>query len=186
MNSDDISRRDALKALGVAGALGLGSGVVSGHGDDVDRRRLNELRRATARYHDLDTALADGFVLPEDHCVSSGDPNVGAMGFHYVHPGRLDEALDHTEPEVLVYEQRGNNRHLVAVEFLSTATAQADGGARRRFSATRWRRLPSRSRTGRSTRGSGSTTPADSSLTSIRTSRVPSETSVTPSRDTPD
>ena len=50
------------------------------------------------------------------------------MGFHYVHLERLDDTLDHTEPEVLLYEERGNERHLVAVEFLSTATSEDDGG----------------------------------------------------------
>lgn len=128
MNLNEISRRKALKIAGVAGVFGVGPGVALAHRDDVDPQRLNELRAATAKYHDIDTALADGFVLPADHCVSSGDPNVGAMGFHYVHPGRLDETLDHTQPEVLVYEERGNERHLVAVEFLSTAASEEEGG----------------------------------------------------------
>ncbi|MFC7027164.1 hypothetical protein ACFQJ5_05490 [Halomicroarcula sp. GCM10025324] len=128
MNLNEISRRKALKLVGVGGVIVVGTGVTSAHRDDVDPQQLNELREATAKYHDLENALTDGFVLPEDHCVSSGDPDVGAMGFHYVHLGRLDETLDHTEPEVLLYEERGNKRHLVAVEFLSTATSKADGG----------------------------------------------------------
>lgn len=128
MNLNEIPRRKALKLVGVGGVIVVGTGLTSAHRDDVDPQQLNELREATAKYHDLENALADGFVLPEDHCVSSGDPDVGAMGFHYVHPGRLDETLDHTEPEVLLYEERGNERHLVAVEFLSTATSEEDGG----------------------------------------------------------
>lgn len=43
------------------------------------------------------------------------------MGFHYGNFGLIDDALDHTKPEILVYERRGNEDHLVAVEFLSTA-----------------------------------------------------------------
>lgn len=128
MNMNEISRRKVLKIAGVAGVFGVGPGVALAHRDDVNPRKLNELREATAKYHDLDRALADGFVLPADHCVSSRDPSVGAMGFHYVHPGRLDGTLDHTKPEVLVYEERGNERHLVAVEFLSTATSEKEGG----------------------------------------------------------
>lgn len=127
MNLDSVSRRRALKLAGIGGAIVAVPGIASVHRADVDPRRLNELRAATARYHNLDEALVDGFVLPEDHCVSSGDPEVGAMGFHYVHPDRLDETLDHTRPEVLVYEERGNERHLVAVEFLSTAPPEEDG-----------------------------------------------------------
>lgn len=128
MTSHEISRRTALKAAGAGGLLVAGTGVALAHRDDVDPRKLNELREATVAYHDVEAALADGFVLPADHCVSSGDPDVGAMGFHYVHPGRLDDALDHTEPEVLLYEQRGDERHLVAVEFLSTAPGESEGG----------------------------------------------------------
>lgn len=128
MKLDRLSRRKALKLAGTIGAIGVGTGLASAHQADVDPKELNELRRATARYHDLGEAIAAGYVLPEDHCVSSGDPEVGAMGYHYVHPDRLDQTLDHTKPEVLVYEERGGERHLVAVEFLSTAMAEEEGG----------------------------------------------------------
>lgn len=128
MNRNRISRRKALKLVGAGGAFLVGSGVASAHRNDVDRRKLNELREATAAYHDLENALADGSVLPADRCVSSGDPEVGAMGYHYVHPGRLDDEVAHTLPEVLVYEERGNQRHLVAVEFLSTSPTEDEGG----------------------------------------------------------
>lgn len=99
------------------------TGVVTANGDghSSENRKLDELREATAEYHDLDAAVADGYVLPEDHCVRHPDSDVdAAMGFHYVKPP-VDETVSPTEPEVLVYEERGGERHLVACEFLSTA-----------------------------------------------------------------
>lgn len=125
MNPHEITRRHALKFVGAAGVLGVGTGLVSAHENDVDPRKLNELREATAPYHDPSKAVDDGYA-PDDHCVEApgGD---AAMGFHYLNFSLIDAELDHTEPEVLVYERRDNEDHLVAVEFLSTA--DADGPA---------------------------------------------------------
>ncbi|WP_139198390.1 hypothetical protein [Haloferax larsenii] len=40
------------------------------------------------------------------------------MGFHYPNLELFSEpGVDHEKPEVLVYEKRGNNLHLVAVEY---------------------------------------------------------------------
>lgn len=112
-DSTFVSRRKALKLAGTAGALALGSGVASAHKEDVDPEELNEVRRATAKYHDPDKAIDDGYHA-EDMCVPG-------MGFHYPNFGLVDGDVDHTEPEVLVYEERGNERHLVAVEYVAIA-----------------------------------------------------------------
>ena len=121
MDIDNISRRTALKLVGAGGATIVGAGTVSAHKDDVDTRKLNELREATAKYHDPSKAEDDGYTR-DDRCVeeSGGD---AAMGFHYLNFGLIDTNLDHTAPEALVYEKRGEKGHLVAVEFLSTAPA---------------------------------------------------------------
>jgi hypothetical protein len=77
---------------------------------------LAAVRAATARYHRVEVALADGF---EDtrHCVAV--PGAG-MGVHYVHGPRVaDGALDPARPEVLVYEPQADGRmRLVAVEYM--------------------------------------------------------------------
>ncbi len=90
---------------------------------------LAQVRRATARYHDLDVALAAGYELGWVNgsgariitgCVA--DPNgTGAMGYHYFHPQLMaDNAVNALEPEVLVYESGPNgNRELVAVEWVA-------------------------------------------------------------------
>lgn len=119
MDDQHITRRHALKLAGTTGALALGAGAASASSGDVDPRALNELRRSTARYHDPEKATDDGYIR-DNHCVS--EPNGdGAMGYHYLNFGLIDDTLDHTKPEVLVYERRGGEDHLVAVEFLSTA-----------------------------------------------------------------
>ncbi len=77
---------------------------------------LAQARQATARYHDFDTALAEGFE-PLFDCISHGDQ--GAMGFHYINPARVDGALAVTEPEVLMYEQQPNgSMKFIGVEYI--------------------------------------------------------------------
>ena len=88
---------------------------------------LAQVRRAPARFHRLDEALAAGYELGWVNgagvrivagCVSN--PTAGAMGYHYFHPGLMaDNAVDALEPEVLVYESTPNgDRKLVAVEWV--------------------------------------------------------------------
>jgi hypothetical protein len=78
---------------------------------------LATLRRVTARYHDLNTALADGFILLHECEVRPGE---GAVGTVYFHPGRtMDGVLDPESPDALVYEPTRNGRYrLVAVEMV--------------------------------------------------------------------
>ena len=87
-------------------------------GADVNRA-LAAARAATARYHRVEAAEADGYVVGSP-CVAHPDPKVGGMGIHYVHPALIgDPALDPATPEVLVYEPQKNGAlRLVAVEYL--------------------------------------------------------------------
>ena len=77
---------------------------------------LATLRRATARYHDLKAAIADGFVFLHGCEVRPGE---GPVGIVYVHMGRLmDGAVDPSLPDGLIYEPSANGRpRLVGVEF---------------------------------------------------------------------
>jgi hypothetical protein len=81
-------------------------------------RDLAAARAASAKYHRVDVALADGFV-DTGHCVALPDGG-GAMGFHFVNPGRMgDDHLDVTEPEVLLYEKDAQGRfRLTGVEYI--------------------------------------------------------------------
>src|SRR5262245_2352942 len=63
-------------------------------------KQLAQVRRATAKYHDVNVALADGFIQTPA-CVASPD---GGMGIHFINPARLmDPAENILEPEVLLY-----------------------------------------------------------------------------------
>jgi hypothetical protein len=86
---------------------------------------LAQVRAATARYHDVEAALADGFILPPDsHCVAGPD---GAMGYHYVNFGRVGQ-LDPALPQVLLYVPDGDDRlRLVGVEYLSPTGGELFG-----------------------------------------------------------
>lgn len=63
---------------------------------------LTAIRAATAKYQDVNAALADGFVPDPGGCISAaaeGLPaELGAMGIHYINPGRL--GITATEPRV--------------------------------------------------------------------------------------
>jgi hypothetical protein len=96
---------------------------------------LDDMRKAVDKYKDVKVALADGYITPDNHCVSaanSGLPaELGAMGIHYIHPAlleitgtdpKVDGKSTHTDwmkPSVLIYEpQADGSLELVAVENL--------------------------------------------------------------------
>lgn len=99
---------------------------------DVD---IEELRNAVTKYKDVNVALADGYLTPDNHCVSAAGEGLpaelGAMGIHYINPAlleitatepRVDGTGTHTDwmrPSVLIYEpQADGSLELVAVENL--------------------------------------------------------------------
>lgn len=80
-------------------------------------RTVNILRRVTARYHDLDAAVADGFVFLHA-CEIRPE---GAVGMLFVHLNRLGDGIARPEaPDALIYEPSenpGEKPALVGVEF---------------------------------------------------------------------
>jgi hypothetical protein len=89
---------------------------------------LAQVRRVTARFHDVEAALDAGYELGWVNgagtriiagCVAH--PTAGAMGYHYFNKQLMDDlAVDVLEPEVLVYESTTNgDRKLVAVEWVA-------------------------------------------------------------------
>ena len=93
----------------------------------MNHAELAQVRRATARFHDLDAALAAGYQLGWvngdgnriiANCVKH--PTAGAMGYHYFHPDLMaDLAVDPLEPEVLVYAPGDDGLELAAVEWVA-------------------------------------------------------------------
>jgi hypothetical protein len=79
---------------------------------------VSTVRRATAAYHRVDEAVADGWgAVVVSPCVEH--PELGGMGHHYVNLGLMDGELDPVEPEVLLYEPtRSGALRLVGVEYI--------------------------------------------------------------------
>lgn len=103
----------------------------------VVQQDLAAARAATARFHRVEVALAEGYV-PTPECAAI--PGVGGMGVHYINPalmgltfqdGRVhgvDAQLDVTKPEMLVYEpQADGSLRLVAVEYYVSREAWGGG-----------------------------------------------------------
>jgi hypothetical protein len=85
---------------------------------------VEKVRSATARYTDLNVAIAEGFV-PATPCVSG--PDTGAMGVHFVLPARITSGvLNAEQPEALIYEPMSNgSMRLVGVEFIVLSSVWA-------------------------------------------------------------
>ncbi len=85
-------------------------------------RELAAVRAATAKYHDVQQAITDGY-LPAPECAASP---AGGMGYHYVHPQlSSDLTSDPLRPEVLLYAPLGNRLQLVGVEYFQPDAGQA-------------------------------------------------------------
>jgi hypothetical protein len=66
------------------------------------------VRAATAKYHDVAAAVADGYVLGFRGVVAGciAHPTLGAMGYHYFNWAKMDDpAIVAGDPEVLVYHK---------------------------------------------------------------------------------
>lgn len=74
------------------------------------------LQRVTARYHNLDAAIADNFVLLHP-CENR--PGEGPVGIVYVNFDRLlDGVIDPQSPDALIYEPSAHGKpKLVGAEF---------------------------------------------------------------------
>jgi hypothetical protein len=96
-------------------------------------QQLARVRAATAAYHDIDKAIADGYTVwsPSPFVAGATCPSlagVGQMGYHLVKvplrgpasdPRNADATIDPMQPEMLIYERRADGRmHLVGVEYI--------------------------------------------------------------------
>ena len=104
----------ATLALGIATTAAL-SGTASGQGQS----HLAGVRAATAAYHDIDAAVAAGYVDLE-LCFDQ-------MGEHHGRPTEIDGVLDASAPEALVYAHVGDRLKLVAVEYVATGPGEVLG-----------------------------------------------------------
>jgi hypothetical protein len=102
-------------ALALVATLAGVAYAASGTTDPAVLRDLAKVRQATAKYHDVNVALAEGYI-PTDACDAI--PGVGGMGFHYVKPALImDSVVDLTTPEILMYATSGEGLKLIGVEY---------------------------------------------------------------------
>jgi hypothetical protein len=78
---------------------------------------LAKVRAATATFHDVNAALAAGYVSTQ-YCVQA--PGLGVMGVHYVNYALVaDPAVDVSAPEMLLYVPGPSGPRLVGVEYMT-------------------------------------------------------------------
>jgi hypothetical protein len=115
-----------LFAIAAAAAI-IASGQASSASAAAHHGGLTKLRTATAKYHNLDRAIHDGFGLFTDtagiSCIA--EPGMGAMGVHYVNGERVgDPSIIATKPEAMVYRRGAHGvLRLAAVEYVVTKAA---------------------------------------------------------------
>jgi hypothetical protein len=102
-----------MSSLTAPSTVAADAGTAASAGAELNRQ-IAAVRAAVAGYHNLDKALADGFVEITP-CVEL--PGVGGMGFHY---GQVpfDATADALRPEVLVYAPQNGRLALAAVEYI--------------------------------------------------------------------
>jgi len=111
----------ALIALLVPAAVFAGPSVAR----EAQRgHQLAAVRAATAKYHNVEAALADGYI-PVSGCEEL--PGQGAMGFHYLNPALAqDLASTPEQPEVLLYVPDKNGKlKLAGVEYFQAAAGRS-------------------------------------------------------------
>ncbi|HKA17768.1 MAG TPA: hypothetical protein VKN18_05575 [Blastocatellia bacterium] len=114
-------------------SLLIGSAAITAHttsalagskgGDSGVQQELVQARRATARYHDIEQALADGYE--NFGLYESGE------GHHYVKFSLIDGTFDPAQPEMLLYSPvPGEERlELAGVEYLVPTSLSSNAPA---------------------------------------------------------
>lgn len=94
--------------------------IASADGMDV-RDQLRPVRHATDAFHDVAAAEAAGYV----EFLDCFDSEAGGMGQHYVDLEALDDVVEATHPEAMVYQVRRDGAlQLVAVEYIVPNTPE--------------------------------------------------------------
>ncbi len=97
--------------------LGIALSTIASAYSLETNRLLAEARQATAKYQNVNSAIADGYFSTVE-CVESP---FGTMGIHYVNPALMDRVVDETQPEILLYAPTKNGFRLVGVEYFIPA-----------------------------------------------------------------
>jgi hypothetical protein len=103
----------ALLAPAIAAVAVLTSGVATtpALASNNPQPSLADTRAATAKYHDVSVAEADGYVGDGDECLPE-------MGIHYINFAQIGQ-MDPLKPDALLYKPSGDGLRLVGVEWIA-------------------------------------------------------------------
>jgi hypothetical protein len=86
------------------------------YGSKVEKA-YQQVRAATAPFHDLNAAAAQGYPTDVPRCLAH--PTHGAMGFHHVNRRYLSKELDVERPQILLYERDAAGKYVLnGVEYI--------------------------------------------------------------------
>lgn len=98
--------------VSLAGAALAASGGVT---NSQALKDLAAVRKATAKYHDVNLAIKDGY---EPTAMCTAMPGEGGMGYHYINMGLvIQDGVELTKPEVLLYADSDEGLKLIGVEY---------------------------------------------------------------------
>lgn len=104
------------QAASVGEAEEAAAEVAPGSGPDLDAA-VERIRAATERFKDLDSAVAAGYSESGGGCVDN--PPVGAMGYHHMNDGLMDDRLEVERPEILVFASTADGAYeMTGVEYI--------------------------------------------------------------------
>ena len=111
-----IRSRVITLAVVTAASLATLAAVVQLGAANTQAKLAEDVRRATAAYHDVALAEKAGYGAFLG-CVNG--PQEGAMGVHYVNGDYVnDDVLDPQKPEALMYELKDGKLRLLGVEYI--------------------------------------------------------------------
>jgi hypothetical protein len=88
-----------------------GAPVIAKNSDAATYQELARARSATAKYHNVAQAVADGYVATGLY--------IPGEGLHYLNVSLIDDTFDPEQPEILLYVRGpGDQLKLAAIEYL--------------------------------------------------------------------
>jgi hypothetical protein len=100
---------------------GAGAESPSAYSAEV-RAGYDAVRKATARFKSVDSAVAAGYASSLDVKQCFADSifgSGGAMGYHHINRAYLDKKVEIDKPEILMYEQTADGKYaLTGVEYI--------------------------------------------------------------------
>ena len=114
---DDTTSAEAVMAPTIVQSNGASAAVT---GED----NLADLRRVTARFHQIDAAKLAGYSTQITPCWAHH--SAGGMGYHFGNTNLFDATVDLLNPETVIYEpQAGGHMKFVGMEYIVPLDAWA-------------------------------------------------------------